>query len=437
MTILLCLLSLLLVQQPAPAQFGTISGQLRDPKGAPMPALRVFAVPVEADAVDTLSSIALTDDGGRYRLEGVLPGRYLIAAGLLDSPSYYPGVTVRNQGQILTIAAGQAITNVDFAYAFPNPPPQLSGRVELDDGSPLPVGTLQGFRLILSSKSARWAVTQPFTNSQGLFFFQSVVVPAEYSFTVAPLPLGYYLKSATFGNVDLTSAPLTLTEDLKTEIRVVLTKTRPAGVPPGVRVGGRILNWAAPMRLVAVTRVADPVRPGEVINAVATVIPSGDGAYEFEGVPPGRYMLVARTGVKGVPLDVAGNDVTVDLVVTAGVPVVLSSTSVESITGTVEVGNGAIPKFGLGFSTTRAPQAATHTAEVSGKEFAISLPYGEYRINVLGLPTGYIVESVTAGPLDLTYPFLVTNDGIADRFTGSPVPSTGITVRLKAPTLEK
>jgi len=119
MTILLSLLFLLTVQQAAPTELGTISGKLRDSRGAPTPGLRVFALPAEAGfAVETLSSIAQTDVEGRYRLEVLPPGRYLIAAGLLDSPSYYPGVASRNQGQSLTVTAGQAIANLDFAIPY-------------------------------------------------------------------------------------------------------------------------------------------------------------------------------------------------------------------------------------------------------------------------------------------------------------------------------
>jgi protocatechuate 3,4-dioxygenase beta subunit len=409
-------------------------------------------MPVEAGADgDTLISIAQTDSEGRYRLERVPPGRYLIAAGAVDSPTYFPGVTNRNQGQVVTIAAGQTIASLDFAMAFANAPPQLWGRVEFDDGSPLPVGTLNQILLILSSDSAHWT-TKPFTNQQGLFFFQSFV-PGEYSLTLAPLPLGYgYLKSMTFGNVDLVKGPLTLTDAPNVaEVRIVLTKTRPAGVTPGVKVSGRVTN-RAPLVLNALTRVLDQVHPGDVTNAVAYVSPREDGSFEIQGVPPGRYMIGPAAGKAHAALEVAGSDVTnvvLDAsVLTPGLPVILSSTARRSITGTVEVANGGtIPNFEIRFATTRANPPTTHTASVAGKDFGIYLPDGEYRVTVSGLPDGYSVESIKAGPLDLTYPFLITSRGIADRFTGNPILvkpagavaaiSAGITVRLKAPPLEK
>ena len=78
------------VQQVQP---GTITGRLLSPKGTPEPGVRVAAVPVtevEKTGGTPLLGITLTDQDGRYRLEGLPPGRYFIFAGLIDLPSYYP-----------------------------------------------------------------------------------------------------------------------------------------------------------------------------------------------------------------------------------------------------------------------------------------------------------------------------------------------------------
>jgi len=457
MTILFCLLSLLFLQQPVQPELGTISGQLRTTSGSPVPGFRVFAIPVEdGGAVNTLNSIALADNQGHYRLEGVPPGRYLIATGQVASPTYYPGVTNRNQGRILTVTAGQAIADIDFSISFLTIPPQVWGRVEFDDGSPLPVGTLSAVQLILSSAGVHW-ITRPFTNQQGLFFFQPIV-PGEYSVSLAPLPLGYgYVKSMTFGNVDLTRNPIVLKELNATEIRVVLTRTRPSEISPGVKVSGHVTS-IVPLVLNSVTRVSDQAHPEDVINVAASITPRDDGFFEIEGVPPGRYTLGPRGSKGSISLDVAASDITradLDLSLVTGargargtpirLPIVLSANSTKSITGTIEVDQGAIPAFELVFPTTRAGQSVI-TTRISAKEFTVNLPEGEYRINVVGLPDGYAVESVTAGPLDLAYPFLVSSRGIADRFTGAPVlarsagtstVSAGIVVRLKAPKSEK
>ena len=76
--------------------------------------------------------------------------------------------------------------------------------------------------------------------------------------------------------------------------------------------------------------------------------------------------------------------------------------------------------------------AATSTVKVSSKEFSLPLTTGEYRVRISDLPNGYKLEYVTAGALSLTEPFLITEQGIADRFTGRPT-RTGIAIRLTAP----
>src|SRR6187399_2217965 len=76
MTIALYVISLLLAQQPAQAEFGSLSGQLRGPSGEAAAGIRVAASPVEAGVPVSqvpveLSNIVQTDGAGRYRLENV------------------------------------------------------------------------------------------------------------------------------------------------------------------------------------------------------------------------------------------------------------------------------------------------------------------------------------------------------------------------------
>src|SRR6185369_15937078 len=47
-------------------------------------------------------------------LESIPPGRYLITAGRVDIPTYYPGTTDRERAKVVTIASGAVITGIDF-----------------------------------------------------------------------------------------------------------------------------------------------------------------------------------------------------------------------------------------------------------------------------------------------------------------------------------
>src|SRR5262245_51172274 len=81
----------------AQAQTGVVTGQIRNPDGSPAAGIRV-AVTEARDSNNTtaapvLVSITQTDASGRYRLDRVPSGRYYIVAGLVEFPTYYPGVS--------------------------------------------------------------------------------------------------------------------------------------------------------------------------------------------------------------------------------------------------------------------------------------------------------------------------------------------------------
>jgi hypothetical protein len=109
------LLALLLLLQTT----GTIEGRVLNVDGTPAVNVRVAAQPVgesPAAAAETpvLASIAQTDAAGRYRLEGVAPGRYYVGAGLVDSATYYPGVTALTDARVVSIAASGRLDEIDF-----------------------------------------------------------------------------------------------------------------------------------------------------------------------------------------------------------------------------------------------------------------------------------------------------------------------------------
>src|SRR5688572_8566190 len=109
--------SLLVAQQ---ADSGTVRGQIRNRDGTPAAAIRVALIDALTDAGGgirpdaPLSNISQTDSQGRYRLEGVEPGRYLIIAGPLNAANYYPGVTTPEEGTRVLVAAGREVAGLDF-----------------------------------------------------------------------------------------------------------------------------------------------------------------------------------------------------------------------------------------------------------------------------------------------------------------------------------
>jgi hypothetical protein len=76
---------------------------------------------------ETLSKASLTDASGRYRLE-VTAGRYYIASGSVDRPTYYPGTTNVATARVFSLAAGGLVESIDFSSFVP--PTQTLGGTE-------------------------------------------------------------------------------------------------------------------------------------------------------------------------------------------------------------------------------------------------------------------------------------------------------------------
>jgi len=420
------------------AEVRRLTGQVRDSIGqtAP-PGILIIAKP-EVRTIPNISSyIQETDRQGRYQFN-IPPGRYTIS---IEDRRRNRLRTLEAPQRRVTVPAEQDRVDLDLEFTtipineswlLSRSRDELWGRIEFDDGSELPVGALSSFQVILSSPGARFT-TQPFTNTQGLFTLPAAA--GTFTVRIAPLWLGYYLKSMTAGNVDLMQNPLVVKEGAQdSDIRIVLTKTRPADTPPGVKVSGRVTDWKPGNRdlgLLAILGSADTFH-------VANITPENNGSFEINGVPPGQYAL--GSGLVRAFFIVDRADVT-NLSLTQNNPEFPASTPVpftgsgSYIRGFIEAGGAAIPQFEVRITAALPGGSAPppYVIEVFGPEFSIILPEAAYRLSVSGLPSGYSLKSVTAGPLDLTEPFLITYKGVADRFSGAAVAASGITIKLTAP----
>lgn len=179
-----------------------MSGQIRSVDGQSTEGIRVAAMLVDENGVAnpaaaTLTSLARTDSQGRYRLEDIPPGRYLVTAGFLDSPSYYPGVRTPAEARSINVVAGSATTGIDFTLASPSGV-RVSGRI-----SNLPASAPPGlFRATLV------AVGRPETldveiSGDGTFEF-SKVQPGTHTFRLIPsTPQGTQALRLEVGEADL------------------------------------------------------------------------------------------------------------------------------------------------------------------------------------------------------------------------------------------
>jgi hypothetical protein len=117
------LAALLLWQAPARTQIvpGAITGRLLSGNGTPASNTRIAAMPVTEDktTAPVLESIVQAGKDGSYRLEGIVPGKYYVFAGLIDLPSYYPGVSSLERATVITVEPGMTVSDIDFTLARP------------------------------------------------------------------------------------------------------------------------------------------------------------------------------------------------------------------------------------------------------------------------------------------------------------------------------
>src|SRR6185503_13559905 len=109
---------------------GAVSGRVLDEFGDP--AVGVLVAPMRYQFINgerrlqQLGRNASTNDIGEYRMHGLMPGRYFVAAtaNRFDSrdsndrtayaPTYYPGTVNVAEAQRLTVTAGQTITSINL-----------------------------------------------------------------------------------------------------------------------------------------------------------------------------------------------------------------------------------------------------------------------------------------------------------------------------------
>jgi len=324
-------------------QGGTVSGVLRDSRGMPAAGVRMAAV-ARGDVIDntvggSMAGIAETDGQGRFILENIPPGRYVIAAGRLDLQTYYPGTQAIADARVLTITGGTTITDIHFAlndtsfgrassdlfslavqsyYSAVQPiAAVIPVTVLVENGGKLPVAA-NGREVSMTLSSASDQFTFPIDAT-------AVSIPGplsgDFSVRVEGLPANYKVKAITYGSLEITNSTFSLSA-----ANFPTQPTSPAAQSPlptlsairGISINGTTvtinvsavpsLSATVPPSTLSITlEHIGPAKSSGVrvagivgIRDKASVYISGapgvvfsDRSFEFEGVPPGRHLIAA------------------------------------------------------------------------------------------------------------------------------------------------
>jgi hypothetical protein len=320
----LFLISVLLVQIPVkPSEGGAITGILTNAEGKPVVGVRMAAVPepgaaLDINAVVTMSSIGETDSAGRFRLDAVPPGRYYVAAGRVDLPTYYPGTQVMANGKPVQIEPGRTVALDEFVLTdesirtptandvvYRNMPVQI--RVE--NGARLPIYSTSGQTLLWLTRSDNIKTGLQMTEASIRVPIPSANVAGEFRASIANLPEGYAVKSMMLGSDDVTASAFKVAAATSPGplLSVLLTAIpSPAVAGQGVRVTGHISNGLS---------VYLSGKPANLYS---------DGTFEFRNVPPGRHAIVVpdtATSSQTLAASVVVGDRDIDGVVLVETPV--------------------------------------------------------------------------------------------------------------------
>jgi hypothetical protein len=325
------LLSMILFGQgiPAPAtDTGTITGVLKTATGEPAPGIRVTAMTLPDNTADAALSVSYggltqTDEAGRYRLDNIAPGRYYVAAGRVDLPTYFPGSLDRAKGTTISIASKAVVPNIDFVVdeaSFRLPGSEVTNFIGSITGLTVPVQVRMEGNLKQPVMADGRPVLIKFTRMQDQSSvemtlndsIQNFSIPnpspgAEYRVTVENLPRGYVVRSMLQEGVDLRNDTLKLTAKNFALTGVAVT----GAMAPGAHVTPFRSNAGVPMTPLEITLAAAPVS-GQAVQGVRVTgrasstgfwylsisgnpgILFADGSFEFRGVAPGRHVILLQ-----------------------------------------------------------------------------------------------------------------------------------------------
>jgi len=340
---------------------GVITGRVVDSDGRPVIEEEVYLSP-DGPSYGSPLPAAITDDRGIYRIFGLRPGKYKVAAGKNDvgpsstgpprgavySRTYYPGATDPAQATVIQISNGSETTNIDITFGRTLTRHTASGRVvNGQTGQPIPdvrYNIIQFFGPS-STSSHRGSLT----NQKGEFKLENLT-PGQYAIFVGPEE-GKEWRSEelrfTIVDEDVTGLVVKTVESASLSGVVVLEGTYDKAV----------LEQLSNARLVVFVATEKSLQRGGTMGVETRLRP--DGSFRFGGLPAGsatflpdlsepfRIIRIERAGIiQTSDLEVKqGEDIT-------GVRIVLGYAD-GAIRGMIAIENGAMPPNGRVFLGAR------------------------------------------------------------------------------------
>jgi protocatechuate 3,4-dioxygenase beta subunit len=240
---------------------------------------------------------ATTDANGRFVLDGVEPGSYLLSAqriGYLDQG--YGARMPQVVGPPLKLGAGDRLTDITFRLT---PQSLLYGKVTDEDGDAVPNAQVEVLHVSYSGGRRQFASTANVTSQDDGSFVVGNLSPGRYYVSAALRAAGQEGPPARkpareayvttyFPNAADSAAAVPVGVAAGAEVRGIEVRLRKSMV---FHIRGRVINRAdgAPAGRISLHLV--PRGEAIVPQADVGVTSSSDGRFELNGVLPGAYVL--------------------------------------------------------------------------------------------------------------------------------------------------
>jgi Carboxypeptidase regulatory-like domain len=358
-----------------------ITGRILNQEGEPVVRVGVRALDVRTGLrgeVTVLPGLPdQTDDRGIYRVYGLRPGRYYVTADspaglggtLTYAPTYFPGVLVQSEAQLVNVPLSQDVVGIDFTVQMVTAA-KVSGMAIGND--------LDQARVRLVQFEGASAKAQTYASPVG----------QDGSFSIPNVPPGQYLAVAeSHDGIAYTSLSVA-----GRDVTGVTLPLAPRGVPDGhVVFDGSTTPTAADLARVEV-RLTPMIGQVTLGSEVMDDSPKEDGTFVITGIRAGGRRVLVQTPKGWVLKSVTLNqqDVTdeyFDALAASGKQLVITLTDrVTEISGTVTVmGRTSVPDTSvLAFATD--PRLRQMPASQRFIRYAPVDKGGHYRI--AGLPPG-------------------------------------------------
>ncbi len=278
---------------------GVITGKVTDAAGEP-----VVEIMVSARRVDEMGSHIEsfrdhspyqweTDDRGEYRIYGLEPGRYKIAAGAegvqgwMDRHrfTYHPSAAEESRAKIVEVKSGAETEAVDVVLASVEKEFAVSGRVvEADTAKPV-TEIVVGYSK-MENGSFTSSISKQFNHSNGEFGFDN-------------LPPGSYQVFTNMGRQesDLYGEPVKF-EITNEDVSGVEIKMRRGGSISGGSVIEGAQDHAALVEFSNIRVSAYPISSEIRMMSRSRAVVTPDGKFQLGGLRPGKIHLDVQTDVR-------------------------------------------------------------------------------------------------------------------------------------------